>query len=169
MINIPTKSQSSLSRPKQYQSKLEQLVLLRKQINELQEQNEEIMPDAITEALTIMENEQSINGKNLVFACKYGSITVSFRKKYPTPQSNIILERLDTDIKAEQQSLAFLHKEQLDAIEIGISNLNAQIQLLEQQQEDLLTSERLIQLKTRYKSEQENLVELIPNLSVYLK
>jgi CHAD domain-containing protein len=174
MLNIPTKSQLSqltakVEPIKQYQSKLEQLVLLRKQMKELEYEIEEIMPDSINEALTIMENEQSINGKNLVFASKYGSITVSFRKKYPNNNDNITLKRLDEDIKAEQQSLALTHQPQLKVIELAIDKLNNELAVLEQEQEKLLTSERLIKLKARFKQTLENLVELIPSLSVYLK
>ena len=53
-------------------------------------------------------------------------------------------------------------------MEQKLEELNSEIELIEKQQEELLTNQRLIKLKARFKTERENGIELIPSLSVYL-
>ena len=170
MLNIPNKSQlQSQSFESETTSKLEQLISLRHKINELEHLVKELMPDAINEALDIMNSNSSLNGKNIVYANKQlGKINIQFPKQYPSPKDNITLERLDADINAEQAKLSKTHKSELSKLEEKLEELNEEIEVIEKQQEELLTNKRLIKLKARFKTERENGMELIPSLSVYL-
>ena len=97
-----------------------------------------------------------------------GKINIQFRKQYPSPKDNITLERLDADINAEEAKLFKTHKSELSKLEEKLEELNEEIEVIEKQQEELLTNKRLIKLKARFKTERENGMELIPSLSVYL-
>ncbi len=169
MLNIPNKSQLQSQKSEQSESKLEQLISLRQKINELEMLVKELMPLAIDEALDILNSDSSLNGKNIVYANKQlGKINIQFRKQYPSPKDNITLERLNEDINAEQKSLTVKHKSELSELDKKLEQLNEEIELIEKQQEELLTNQRLIKLKVRFKTERENGMELIPSLSVYL-
>ena len=148
--------------------KLKQLIQLRRKLNQLQNQIDEIMPDAITEALNIAQAESSINGKGIVYQDKTSRIVLGFRKRFPSPKDNITLERLDADIKAEKHKLAVQNKLEISDIEIEVEALNKTISQLENKRESLLTSQQLIKLKARYSVEREQGCYLIPNLSVFL-
>lgn len=161
MLNIPNKSE--------LKSKLEQLISLRKKINQLEELINEIMPDAIDEAINILSDNASLNGKNIVYAQKeLGKITVTFRKQYPSIKDNITLQRLSEDISTEQKSLAIKNKSQLSELENQLNQLEKEITNLESTREKLMTNKRLINLKLRFGTERENAMELIPSLSVYI-
>lgn len=167
MLIIPHKSQ--LSESGTSENKLEQLISLRKKINQLEQLINEIMPSAIDEAINILSDKSSINGKNLVYAQKdLGKITVTFRKQYPSPKDNVTLQRLNEDITAEQKSLAIKHKSQLSELENQLNELEEQMTKKELIREKLMTNKRLINLKLRFGTERENGMELIPSLSVYL-
>jgi len=162
MLNIPYKSTK-------VESKLEELIELRKKVNQLEQLIAEIMPSAIDEAIDILSNESAINGKNLVYSRKdKGKITVTFRKQYPTIKDNTTLKRLDEDIKAELQLLTQKHSSQLSELDSKLIELEGSIASLETEKEKLMTNKRLINLKTRFNTERENGMELVPTLSVYI-
>lgn len=177
MLNIPKKDELNLnfnklaksSETKVSKSKLNQLIKLRQKINQMELLINEIMPDAINEALDIVGNDSAINGKNIVYSNEdKGKITINFRKHYPSPKDNITLERLDSDIRVEKTKLCKANESKLAEIEAKLSELNAHIKLVEKEEEKLLTNQRLIALKSRYKEERENCVELVPSLSVFV-
>ena len=173
MLNIPHKSQlmSEVS-----ESKLDQLISLRKKVNQLEQLIEQIMPSAINEAgaqrafgIDILSNESAINGKNVVYSQKdKGKITVTFRKQYPSVKDSVVLQRLDDEIKAEQKSLTIKYQTQLSDLDRQRSELNETMELLETEKKKLMTNKRLINLKKRFTEERENGMELVPNLSVYI-
>lgn len=174
MLNIPHKSQLVnevlvLSGVEVSESKLDQLISLRKKMNQLEQLIEQIMPLAIDEAIDILSKESAVNGKNVVYAQKdKGKITVTFRKQYPTVKDYVVLQRLDEDIKAEQKSLVVKHQTQLSDLDRKLEQLNESIELLETEKEKLMINKRLINLKKRFTEEREKGMELIPSLSVYL-
>lgn len=166
MLNIPKKQSQSETKS---ESKLEKLIQLRKQINQMEGLIKELMPDAINEALDILNSDSSLNGKNIVYANKQlGKINIQFRKQYPSPKDNVTLERLDADITGEEAKLFKTHQSELSKLDEKLEQLNEEIEVIEKQQEELLTNPRLIKLKARFKTERENGMELIPSLSVYL-
>ncbi|MBL1208284.1 hypothetical protein [Geminocystis sp. GBBB08] len=170
MLNIPhneLRSQNSEVRTNSNLTYLEQLISLRKKINELEFLISEIMPLALNESLEILSNKED---NNIVYADKTnGKIVVTFRKQYPTPKDNVTLQRLDDEIKAETKLLVKTHQSELSELEQQLDELNQTIEQLESEKEKLTTNKRLINLKLRFKIERENSMELIPNLSVYLK
>ncbi|AFZ55587.1 hypothetical protein [Cyanobacterium aponinum] len=172
MLNIPhhkVRNQNSEVRTNSNKSKLEELIELRKKVNQLEQLIQEIMPLAISEAIDIMGNEETVNGKNVVYSQKNkGKITVTFRKQYPTIKDNTTLKRLDEDIKAELQLLTQKHSSQLSNLDTQLAELDNTIAQLETEKEKLMTNKRLINLKTRFNTERENGMELVPNLSVYI-
>jgi len=172
MLNIPhhkVRNQNSEVRTNSNKSKLEELIELRQKVNQLEQLIQEIMPSAIDEAIDILSNESAINGKNVVYAQKNkGKITVTFRKQYPTIKDNTTLKRLDEDIKAELQILTQKNQTQLSQLDSKLAELDEAIAQLETEKEKLMTNKRLINLKTRFNTERENGMELVPTLSVYI-
>ncbi len=145
---------------KQSNSKLEQLITLRKRLAEIEGLIDEIMPSAIDEALNKIANSDGKN--NIVYGDKTeGKIVINFRKQYPSIRDNIKLQRLDEDIKNEENQLKKSNQSELDLLQQKINELNEEIK-------NLTNNKRLINLKQRFTKERENGVELLPLLSVYL-
>lgn len=145
---------------KQTTSKLEQLITLRKRLAEIETLIDEIMPSAIDEALEKVSN--SDNQNNIVYGDKtQGKIVINFRKQYPSIRDNVRLQRLDEDIKNEENYLKKSNQSQ-------ITELNQSIESLTREIKELTNNKKLMKLKARFLEERENSVELLPLLSVYL-
>lgn len=153
MLNIPQKSES----------KLVQLIELRKRINDLEIGVKMLMPSAINEAL------DNLNGQgNIVYKDNFAKAVMVFRKSYHSINENVSLKRLDEDIIAETQFLANQNKIRLEQIENELEQLQEAIAKLEIEQESLLTSPRLINLKKRFEDTRNETETLEPNLAVYI-
>lgn len=145
---------------------LRKLINLKNLKESIENQYQQLLPLAVNDALDIY-NGGSLNGKNLIYACQSGKIVLKFVKKYPNIKENKILDRIDSDIKAELKKLSKENQEQLEQIDSEIESLNAKMAELEEKRESLINSTRLIKLKSRYKSERENGLYFEPQLSVF--
>jgi hypothetical protein len=143
-------------------SYLNLLVDYRVTIRQNEDEIENIMPDAIEEAL------DNLNKNRVVFADKRAKVILTTRKQYPTVKDCIVLERLDADIMATTAKLTQSKQETLTKIDAEISHLKQAIAELEAEKEMLLNNRRLIQLKHQFKTERESRMELKPILNVQL-
>lgn len=143
-------------------SYLNLLVDYRVTIRQNEDEIENIMPNAIEEAL------DNLNKNRVVFADKRAKVILTTRKQYPTVKDCIVLERLDADIMATTAKLTQSKQETLTKIDAEISHLKQAIAELEAEKEMLLNNRRLIQLKHQFKTERESRMELKPILNVQL-
>lgn len=143
-------------------SYLNLLVDYRVTIRQNEDEIENIMPDAIEEAL------DNLNKNRVVFADKRAKVILTTRKQFPTVKDCIVLERLDADIMATTAKLMQSKQDTLTKIDAEISHLKQAIAELEAEKEMLLTNRRLIQLKHQFKAEREGRLELKPILNVQL-
>lgn len=144
--------------------KLERLLALRKKIQQLEQEINDLMPEAIGEALELISNQ----GKQIALENELGKIVVVMRRKFNSPKDDLILAKLDTDIKAELSKLALTHSTKLSAIDNSITNLENELAILKNKQENLLSSRYLIKLKKQYQEHQQSTEYLVPSLSIFL-
>ena len=145
--------------------KLQQLLELRKKIRDIEQQIESLMPEAIEEALTNISGK----GNQIALDNKSGKIVVVLRKRFSTTKDDLLLAKLDTDIKAELSRISIANSQQLQQLDHSILAIQTQLATLKAEQENLLCSRYLIKLKKQFKDRQESTEELIPFLSVFLK
>lgn len=143
-------------------SYLNLLVDYRVAVKQTEGEIENIMPDAIGEAL------DNLKDNHVVFTDQRAKIILTTRKLFPTVKDCIILERLEADIMATTAQLAQSKQDTLARIDAEVSHLKQAIAELEAEKEILLTNRRLIQLKHQFKAEREGRVELKPILNVQL-
>jgi hypothetical protein len=147
-------------------SHLEQLLELKQQIDEIQEQIKGIEQDAIAEAQEILASNPNSKTK-IVFSNSSAKIGLVFKKKYPLISEVISLERLNNDIENETIKLAKENQEAIANIDVQISELKSQLEILSAKKEDLLFSPYLGQLKNKFLEELESNSYLQPSLNVY--
>jgi len=150
---------------------LEELLCLKIQIKNLEEQISLMMPDAIVEALENLsasghEGDEQKKSQT-VHESPQGKVVVRFHKKVEHDHPD--LEKLRKCIQAEKDYLADKHSATLNAHSDRIAQLQEQIQLLRSKQEALIASEQLDILLQKYQELKANLQWLNPVLAFYLK
>ena len=143
---------------------LDLLLTLRNTVIKTQQEIEAIMPDAIAEALKLVETAKN----RVIYHNKDGRIVLVLKKKFATNKEDTKLARLDEDIQRITGELANKHSEQIADIESQIANHRDAIEELEKQQAKLLSDRRIITLKKQYHEHRESTMSLDPNLSVFL-
>ncbi|MBD2386002.1 hypothetical protein [Cylindrospermum sp. FACHB-282] len=145
---------------------LKQLLELRSKISELQAEVEGVMPGAINEAMKILSDHK---GKNQV-AYQNGTskIVMVFKKQFPTPQTDLKLSRLDSDIMAAAAKIANDNAVEVQIIESEVQKHKDAIATLEVKRNKLLSNRYLTRLQNEYKKHREESVVQVPNLSVFL-
>ncbi|MFM6095516.1 MAG: hypothetical protein ACKPJO_08380 [Dolichospermum sp.] len=145
-------------------SKLDELLKLRTIINQMQSQIDQIMPDAIEEALEIASTAKN----KAIYSNENGRIVLCMKKKFPSKNDDILLSKLDEDITRISSELTRRNFSEISQIQIKIESLKKEIEELEKQQEKLSSSPTLISLKAQYTSRREESSYFDPTLSVYL-
>lgn len=143
---------------------LDLLLTLRNTVIKTQQEIEAIMPDAIAEALKLVETAKN----RVIYHNKDGRIVLVLKKKFATNKEDTKLARLDEDIQRITGELANKHSEQIADIEFQIANHRDAIEELEKQQAKLLSDRRISTLKKQYHEHRESTLSLDPNLSVFL-
>ncbi|MFP4336394.1 MAG: hypothetical protein ACLFQP_00550 [Halothece sp.] len=147
---------------------LTRLINLRKSSRKLDEEIKLITPDAIVQALEVLESNAD-NKKQVVYEDQdKNRIILNFRKRFLTPKESPQLARLDADIQGRLALLRQQNADKLLEIEVQIQAYEDAIEKLEQQREQLLCDRRLARLKAQFKVCQEDSMYLDPNLAVYL-
>ncbi|WP_174763140.1 hypothetical protein [Anabaena sp. UHCC 0187] len=143
---------------------LDLLLSLRNTVIKTQHEIEAIMPDAIAEALKLVETAKN----RVVYHNKDGRIVLVLKKKFATTKEDTKLARLDEDIQRITGELANKHSGEIADIESQIANHRDAIEELEKQQARLLSDRRISTLKKQYHEHRESTMSLDPNLSVFL-
>jgi hypothetical protein len=146
---------------------LKKLVDLRIVQSKIQQEIEMLMPDAICEALKIVE-ECTVNNR-IVYQDSHNRIVLVMRKKLCNHEDDVTLSRLDADIQAATAQLAQKYAVELEQIDAEIEQLQEAIASLETKREKLLSSRYISQLKKRYNNQLEKTAYFSPNLSVFIK
>ncbi|MBP0015341.1 MAG: hypothetical protein J7525_19800 [Roseofilum sp. SID3] len=145
-------------------SYLEELLSLKVQIKNLEEQISLMMPDAIIEALENLGEEQK---NSVIHESPQGKVVIRFHKKVDHDYPD--LEKLKKLIQDEKDLLANRHAAILNSHSDRIAQLQEQIQLLRSKQEALIASEQLDILLREYQELKQNFQYLNPVLAFYLK
>ena len=136
---------------------LGRLAELKQNIKALEKAIKDIMPDAINEALNNFGGENAI-----VYSDSKAKIVLKQVKEYDSPKTNGDLFTIDFEIKQEIERL-----ERKNAIEIKL--IDSQIKELQAQRENLLTSDKLTELKAEYEEVLNGTLSYKPQLAVTLK
>jgi hypothetical protein len=119
---------------------LEKLLELRNNISKLQFEIEGLMPEAVGEEIEVLGTRENTKNKT-VYQNNNSKIVLVFKKQYETPQTDLKLNRLESDIRTataklsqnkandlarieseiEKHQQAIAQKSQLTGIEIGFS------------------------------------------------
>ena len=119
---------------------LEKLLELRNNISKLQFEIEGLMPEAVGEAIEVLGTHENTKNKT-VYQNNNSKIVLVFKKQYETPQTDLKLNRLESDIRTataklsqnkandlarieseiEKHQQAIAQKSRLTGIEIGFS------------------------------------------------
>ncbi|MBD2039240.1 hypothetical protein [Microcoleus sp. FACHB-672] len=143
---------------------LKKLSLYRRQMDRWHSKAEEIMPEAICEALDICSNPSKSN--KVVFRDADSRIVLVFRRQFSeTPK----LERIKQDILVETQRLAEENAEQISELNSTIAKLKEEIESLEAKRDNLLSSRYLSRLRRELKIANEESILFTPSLSVFLE
>ncbi|MBW4680619.1 MAG: hypothetical protein KME19_10940 [Microcoleus vaginatus WJT46-NPBG5] len=152
-----------IQQQQQFQA-LKKLSIYRKQMEKWHSKAEEIMPEAISEALDICSNPSKSN--KTVFRDAETKIVLVFRRQFSaTPK----LERINQAILNETQRLAEKNAEQLSELNSKIAKLREEIDTLEAKRDNLLSSRYLSRLRKELKVANEESVCFTPSLSVFLE
>jgi hypothetical protein len=143
---------------------LKKLFSLRQKQAQIQNQIDEIMPDAIAESIKIAEGIPN----QTVYLSEQGKIVLKMMPRFATPKEDIVLARLDEDILAQTAYLAQLNAKELAAIASKIEHLKAQISELEIKQNQLLTNDYIKRLKKEFYDRQNASAFFNPSLAIYL-
>ena len=143
---------------------LKKLSLYRRQMDRWHSKAEEIMPEAICEALDIYSTPSKSN--KVVFRDAKSRIVLVFRRQFSeTPK----LERIKQDILVETQRLAEENAAQISELNSTIAKLKEEIETLEAKRDNLLSSRYLSRLRRELKIANEESIVFTPNLSVFLE
>jgi len=143
---------------------LDELLNLRAMINQMQLKVEEIMPDAIQEALAIAPDSKN----KVIYHNDNGRIVLNLRKKFSNNKDDLLLSKLDEDIQRISADLTKKNFKAITEIESKIESLKNEIEQLEKEQLELSSNSMIILLKAQYKSRREESLYLDPGLSVFL-
>lgn len=143
---------------------LDELLNLRAAINQMQLKIEEIMPDAIQEALAIAPESKN----KIIYHNNNGRIVLNMKKKFSSNSDDSVLSKLDEDIQRISAELTRKNFNAIAEIESKIESLKNEIEQLEKEQAKLSSNSMVVSLKAQYKSRREKSLYLDPGLSVYL-
>jgi hypothetical protein len=143
---------------------LDELLNLRAMINQMQLKVEEIMPDAIQEALAIAPDSKN----KVIYHNDNGRIVLNLRKKFSNNKDDFLLSKLDEDIQRISADLTKKNFKAIAEIESKIESLKNEIEQLQKKQLELSSNSMIILLKAQYKSRREESLYLDPGLSVFL-
>lgn len=145
---------------------LEQLAQLKAQIAKLESGIESFMPDAIVEAIDIVGNNSTTNGKNMVYQSGKTKIVLVLRKKYDRDYPKLL--RLDEDILDETLNIKQTNAKKLQKIADAIEQLQSAIAELEEESAQIVQSPYLSKLRGLQSKVIKEITYLSPSLSVYL-
>lgn len=148
---------------------LQKVIYIKNKIKEHELLLNSIMPDAILEALDLLNSEDSNLNNQVIFRCKLGKIVLVNRKRFVPLKESSALSRIDELIKFHQTMLAGSHREELLKINAEIEALEAKIKKLKIEQDKLLSNSSITNLKTEFIKVQEAESYIEPTLSIYLK
>jgi uncharacterized small protein (DUF1192 family) len=143
---------------------LDELLNLRAMINQMKLKVEEIMPDAIQEALAIAPGSKN----KVIYHNDNGRIVLNLKKKFSNNGDDIMLSKLDEDIQRISAELTKKNFSAIAEIESKIKSLQNEIEQLEKKQLELSSNSMIILLKAQYKSRREESLYFDPGLSVFL-
>ena len=143
---------------------LDELLNLRAMINQMKLKVEEIMPDAIQEALEIAPGSKN----KVIYHNDNGRIVLNLKKKFSNNGDDIMLSKLDEDIQRISAELTKKNFSAIAEIESKIKSLQNEIEQLEKKQLELSSNSMIILLKAQYKSRREESLYFDPGLSVFL-
>ena len=143
---------------------LDELLNLRAMINQMQLKVDEIMPDAIQEALAIAPDSKN----KVIYHNDNGRIVLNLRKKFSNNIDDFLLSKLDAYIQRISADLTKKNLTAIAEIESKIESLKNEIEQLEKKQLELSSNSMIILLKAQYKSRREESLYLDPGLSVFL-
>ncbi|WP_254433086.1 MULTISPECIES: hypothetical protein [unclassified Dolichospermum] len=84
---------------------LEKLLELRNNISKLQFEIEGLMPEAVGEAIEVLGTCENTKNKT-VYQNNNSKIVLVFKKQYETPQTDLKLNRLESDIRTATAKLS---------------------------------------------------------------
>lgn len=145
---------------------LSKVIEIRNSIKEQEILLNSIMPSAILSALDKIDSD---NSNQVVFRNKLGKIVLVNRKRFLPIKQSKTLSKIDELIKFHQTNLANQNRAKLNKINDEIETLENRINELKLEQDKLLTSSKIINLKTEFIKVQEEESYVEPTLSIYLK
>lgn len=141
---------------------LDEYADIRWQIAALSAKLEEIEPMAIEQALSIISEDATANGKRVVYRTDTIDIILQLRSQKPKPQNHADLESLKELIELEAEKAQYQNQEEIALIERDIAILRYRLLKLEQTDEGRT-------YQTEYADLERQLTNLKPLLSVRLK
>ncbi|MDV3002464.1 MAG: hypothetical protein N5P05_004119 (plasmid) [Chroococcopsis gigantea SAG 12.99] len=135
---------------------------VRWQIATLEAKLKEIEPIAVRQALTILENQETANGKRVIYRTDTVDIVLQLRSTKPKPEEYAELESLKELIDMEATKAQRQNREAIALTEQEISRLQANLTLLKQTDLGLQYLQQYVELEAQ-------LTTLKPLLSVKLK
>lgn len=111
-----------------------------------------------------------IESKNrVVFRNGIGKIVLKFLKRFPKIEEDKELSRIDADIKSAELMLVEKHSLKLNLIAKQIDEYREAIAKLEEQREELLSSQYLNALKARFKHHYQACSYQVPSVQVFIE
>lgn len=150
---------------------LELFAQKRYQLANLQTEIDAIKPDAEIMALQVQSDKPDQNQKNrTVYSGEWGNLILQLRNQLPDKQSPEAktLVRLEEELEAEKAHLVKTQQAKIQKYNTEIDALKAQIMELEAARDDLMVSDRTIELETQIQEQQELLTTQKPVLNYYL-
>ena len=146
---------------------LEKLLELRNNISKLQFEIEGLMPEAVGEAMEVLGTRENTKNKT-VYQNNNSKIVLVFKKQYETPQTDLKLNRLESDIRTATAKLSQNKANDLARIESEIEKHQQAIAELELEHNRVMFTPYLSRLKKEYELRRQETMTLKPTLSVFL-
>ncbi|MDK2407768.1 hypothetical protein QHH11_02560 [Aphanizomenon sp. PH219] len=146
---------------------LEKLLELRNNISKLQFEIEGLMPEAVGEAIEVLGTRENTKNKT-VYQNNNSKIVLVFKKQYETPQTDLKLNRLESDIRTATAKLSQNKANDLARIESEIEKHQQAIAELELERNRVMFTSYLSRLKKEYELRRQETMTLKPTLSVFL-
>ena len=146
---------------------LEKLLELRNNISKLQFEIEGLMPEAVSEAIEVLGTRENTKNKT-VYQNNNSKIVLVFKKQYETPQTDLKLNRLESDIRTATAKLSQNKANDLARIESEIEKHQQAIAELELERNRVMFTSYLSRLKKEYELRRQETMTLKPTLSVFL-
>lgn len=146
---------------------LAKIAEIRKQIELLKSEAEDLEPDAIIEAFQIVKFARSVNGKSLDFGDANAKIVLVLRNRYDDKNTSVM--RLDEDINREYEKLCRSNATAIENNQAYILELQEMIEAASQKQKLLLSSSYLEALRKQRAIALKKTLHKVPSRAVYLK